>query len=93
MPLNESTVEDAALSWFRELGYAIGHGPHLAPGEPPAERGSFGDMLLAGRLREAIWRLNPSIQSRALATLRNTLLPKLLRGGLSISKILTQSIP
>lgn len=24
MNLNESTVEDAALSWFGELGYAIG---------------------------------------------------------------------
>jgi hypothetical protein len=23
-----------------ELGYAVGHGPHLAPGEPAAERGS-----------------------------------------------------
>ena len=33
MNLNESIVEDAALEWFGELGYAVGHGPHLAPGE------------------------------------------------------------
>ena len=33
MTHTESIVEDAALQWFRELGYAIGHGPHLAPGE------------------------------------------------------------
>lgn len=33
MSLNESIVEDAALEWFGELGYAVGHGPHLAPGE------------------------------------------------------------
>jgi type I restriction enzyme R subunit len=38
MNLNESTVEAAALEWFGELGYAVGHGPHLAPGEPAAER-------------------------------------------------------
>ena len=38
MNLNESIVEDAALEWFGELGYAVGHGPHLAPGEPSAER-------------------------------------------------------
>ena len=25
----ESIVEDAALTWFGGLGYAIGHGPHL----------------------------------------------------------------
>ena len=33
MSLNESIVEDAALEWFGELGYAVGHGPQLAPGE------------------------------------------------------------
>ena len=37
MSLNESIVEDAALEWLGELGYAVGHGPHLAPGEPAAE--------------------------------------------------------
>ncbi len=69
MSLNESIVEDAALEWFGELGYAVGHGPHLAPGEPAAERNrsaaemdevnSFGEVVLVGRLREAIRRLNP----------------------------------
>ena len=34
MSLNESIVEDAALEWFGGLGYTIGHGPHMAPGEP-----------------------------------------------------------
>ena len=34
MNLNESHVEDAALEWFEKLGYTIGHGPLLAPGEP-----------------------------------------------------------
>jgi type I restriction enzyme, R subunit len=38
MSLTESIVEDAALTWFGELGYAVGHGPHLAPGGPAAER-------------------------------------------------------
>jgi hypothetical protein len=33
MSLNKSIVEYAALEWFGELGYAFGHGPHLAPGE------------------------------------------------------------
>lgn len=60
MSLNESTVEDAALEWFGELGYTLGHGPHLAPGEPAAERDSFGEVVLVGRLREAIRRLNPA---------------------------------
>jgi len=33
--------------------------------------------------RDAIRRLNPATQSRTLATLRDTLLPKLLSGELS----------
>ena len=84
MSLNESIVEDAALEWFGELGYAVGHGPHLAPGEPAAERDSFSEVVLAGCLREAIRWLNPAIPSRTLATLRDTLLPKLLSGKLSV---------
>lgn len=77
MSLNESIVEDAALEWFRELGYAVGHGPHLAPGEPAAERDSFGEVVLVGRLREAIRRLNSSPSCCTLATL----LPNLLSGN------------
>ncbi len=45
MSLNESIVEDAALNWFWELGYAIVHGPHIVPGELAAERSSFGAMV------------------------------------------------
>ncbi len=30
MSLNESIVEDAALTWFRELGYTVGHGSAFA---------------------------------------------------------------
>ena len=65
MTLNESIVEDAVLTWFGELGYALGHGPQIAPGEPEAERESFGDVVLVGRLREAIYRLNPAIPEDA----------------------------
>jgi type I restriction enzyme R subunit len=70
MSLTESIVEEAALEWFGELGYAVGHGPQLAPGEAAAEREpersgdsrrqSFGEVVLVGRLREAIRRLNPA---------------------------------
>jgi len=75
--LNESIVEDAALDWFGELGYAVGHGPHLAPGEPAAERESFGEVVLVGRLRAAIRRLNPAIPEEA----REEALRKVLRVG------------
>ena len=67
MNTNESIVEDSALDWFAELGYAVGHGSHLAPGEAAAERDSFGEVVLVGHLREAIRRLNPAIPEEASA--------------------------
>ena len=45
MSVNEMTIEDAALEWFEELGYAVGHGPRIAPGEPAAERDSFAEVV------------------------------------------------
>ena len=65
MSLTESIVENAALEWLGELGYAIAHGPDLAPNELGAERDSFADVVLTGRLRDAIRRLNPAIPDEA----------------------------
>ena len=63
--MDERDVEDAALSWFQELGYGLAHGPQLAPGQAGAERDSFADVVLIGRLRAAIRRLNPAIPEDA----------------------------
>ena len=73
--INESSVEDAALSWFGEIGYDVRHGPDLAPDEPAAERDSFGDIVLVGRLTDAIDRLNPDMPHEA----REEALRKVLR--------------
>lgn len=51
---NESTVEDATLGWFGELGYEALHGPEIALSEPGQERGGFHDVLLAGRFHDAV---------------------------------------
>ena len=75
--INESVVEEAALEWFGELGYSVGHGPEMAPGEPAAERDSFADVVLVARLRAAIRRLNPAIPEEA----REEALRKVLRVG------------
>jgi hypothetical protein len=88
---NESIVEDAALEWPAELGSAIGHGlqlppgEDLAPGEPPADRNIFVEVVRVGRLRGAIRRLNPVFPSRILVALRDTLLPKQLSGELRVA--------
>ena len=64
----ESVVEDAALAWLGELGYAVLHGPDLAVGEPAAERTDPGyrDVILERRPRQALVALNPSVPPEAL---------------------------
>ena len=63
------------MSKLRTLTPALSHG----------ERESYGEVVLVGRLREALRRLNPAILSRTLATLRDRPLPKLLSGEVSVS--------
>lgn len=58
---NEATVEDAALDYFRETGYATAWGPNLAPGEPGQERATFQDVILENRLRASISRINSGV--------------------------------
>jgi type I restriction enzyme, R subunit len=53
------------LQWFGELGYSTAYGEDIAPEGPRAERESFGDVLLVGRLRDAVDRLNPTIPEEA----------------------------
>ncbi|MBI5756009.1 MAG: hypothetical protein HZA12_03710 [Nitrospirae bacterium] len=59
-------MEEAALSWFDELGYAVLSGPDIAPGELFSERASYGDVILEGRLRSALTGLNPGIPAEAI---------------------------
>ena len=65
MTVNEDTVEQAAIEWFEELGYAYLAGPSIAPGEPGAERDSYGDVVLKSWLTAAIDRLNPAAPAAA----------------------------
>ena len=62
----ESTIEQAALTWLEGLGWQILFGPSIAPEEPGAERLSYEQAFLAGRLQEALRRLNPSAPEDAL---------------------------
>ena len=64
---NESVVEEATLEWFGALGYEIRHGPEIGPGEAGEERADYGHVVLEGRLRVALARLNPDLPPETLA--------------------------
>jgi type I restriction enzyme R subunit len=95
--LDETTVEGAALCWFKELDYSVAHAPHLAPGEIASERKSFGDVVLIGRMRNAITRLNPTIPSDAREeALRKVLrhdAPSLVGNNRSFHRMLRDGVP
>ena len=64
--LSESTVEGAALDWLGSLDWTVLYGPDIAPDTPGAERADYGAVVLHGRLRSALARLNPALPDEAL---------------------------
>jgi len=63
--LSESVVEQAALDWFRALGYDVVGGPDMPPG-PQALRESYADTMFPSVVRGALARLNPNLPAETL---------------------------
>lgn len=66
--ISEDAVEQAAVQWLADLGWATAHGPDISPPDPKtpgSERASYREVILAGRLRDAIVRLNPQFPPTA----------------------------
>ena len=61
LDLDEAAYERQVLEWLKGIGWSHVFGPEIAPNGSRPERQSFKDVVLVGRLEEAIARLNPSI--------------------------------
>lgn len=73
--INEDTLEQEAKKWFEGIGYDTVFGPDIAPEASNEERKDFSEVILAGRLRSAIERINKNIPTEALEeTIRQVLL-------------------
>jgi type I restriction enzyme R subunit len=66
LSIYESDVEEEMLGWFEDLGYEVVAGPELAPDGASPERKSYKQVLLVGRLRDALHRLNPDLPAAAI---------------------------
>lgn len=62
----ESVLEEAAIDWFKGLGYKHLFGPDIACDGIHPERTSYADVVLVERLRTALTSLNPGIPTEAL---------------------------
>jgi type I restriction enzyme, R subunit len=59
--ITESELEAQAITWFQDTGWEFRHGPDIAPDGDTPERADYRQVLLTGRLFEALRRLNPEI--------------------------------
>ena len=97
MKFSESHVEDAALEWLFELGYAVLHGPDISPDGPAPERVSYDQILLTVRLREALERLNPHLPTETLEEVlrkvQQTETPSLIEENRRLHRYLIEGVP
>ena len=56
--LTEADVEQAAADWLSGLGWAVAHGPDIAPDTPNAERSDYG-FRIGPRVYCDIFRMLP----------------------------------
>ena len=64
--LDEARVEETTVKYFREMGYEYAFGPDIAPDGPRPERADYGQVVLIGRLRDALARINPDVPLEAI---------------------------
>ena len=94
----ESVVEEATLAWLESLGYVVLHGPDIAVGMPAAERSdpTYRDVVLEGRLRQALARLNPDLPAEAIEDayrkLTRTDVPSLLERNRAAHRMLVDGV-
>ncbi len=93
----ESVVEQAALAWLEALGYGIAHGPEIGCGQPGAEREDWSQVVLEGRLRDALHRLNPKVPASAIEDAFRKLTrpdsPSMVAGNHAMHRLLVEGVP
>ncbi len=90
----ESIVEQATLDWLAGLGWQTAFGPEIVDSE---RGGDFGRVVLEGRLRQALQRLNPNVPPDALEEAFRKLtrpdLPSLVANNHLVHKFLVEGVP
>ena len=95
--LTESQVEEAALEWLARLGYAVLYGPDISPDGSTPQRGSYDQVLLTVRLREALARLNSHLPAEmleeVLRKVQQTETPSLIEENRRLHRYLIEGVP
>lgn len=95
--ITEGIVEDAALEYFRALGYSTAYGPFLAPDGSAPERAKYDDVVLVERLRDAATRINadapPAVIDQAIKQLLRAESQNALSENERVHRLLVNGVP
>jgi type I restriction enzyme R subunit len=95
--LTENDIELWAIEELENLGWKYLNGSIIAPDGVHPERNSFNDVVLRGRLQEAITRNNPDIphdaQQEAIKIVQRVASPELMVNNLRFHELLTEGVP
>jgi type I restriction enzyme R subunit len=93
----ESHVEEAALAWLAELGYATANGLDIGPDGDAPERASYGDVVLIERVRTAVAKLNPALTAEtrvdAVNQVIQTQTPSLVGENRRLHRFIVEGVP
>lgn len=94
--ITESAIEDFVIELLISQGYQYIFGPDIAPDGDKPERATFGDVILFGRLRKAVERINPHIPTEAredaIKQVQRFNAPDLIANNEAFHRMLTEGI-
>lgn len=94
--LTESAIELFAIEQFEQLGYQYVYGPSIAPDAEQPERSRWDEVLLGGRLLQALRRINPNLPEpvlqSALKEVERLHSPDLLASNEAFHRLLTEGV-
>jgi type I restriction enzyme, R subunit len=94
--ITESAIENLGIERLQSLGFDYVYGPDVAPDSATPERESFVEVLLLGRLRKAVARINPTLPPDALVeaikSIQRISSPELLANNEAFHRLLTEGV-
>ncbi|MBU0996251.1 MAG: type I restriction endonuclease subunit R [Proteobacteria bacterium] len=94
--ITESAIENFSIKLLERSGYQYIYAPSIAPDSETSERESFEDVLLIGRLQNAVGRINPDIpadiRQDAIKQIQRLKSPELISNNESFHRMLTEGI-
>jgi len=95
--ITENDIELYTIEELESLGFQFLNGPAIAPDGDVPERREYRDIILSGRLRAALQKLNPDIpvvaREQALREVQRISSPELITNNETFHRFLTDGVP